>query len=54
MTVNELIERLTQLRDEGKGEHEVMDTDANPILWAVSSDDDNNDNLKRVYIESEF
>lgn len=54
MTVTELHKQLTELVNEGKGDFEVFDMNAFPIISAHTSDDDIENELNRVYIESEF
>jgi uncharacterized protein YkuJ len=54
MTLNELIEQLQTLQSEGRGNYEVFDTDANPIISVTHSEQDEAEGLFRTYIEAEF
>jgi hypothetical protein len=58
MTLDELIARLNEIRaeDTTRGNWQVLDTNAYPIINAVVSEDDEASvpPLNRVYIESEF
>jgi hypothetical protein len=54
MNVKEMIIQLQQLSADGYSEYELYDTNAYPIISAIVSEDDVDNNIHRVYIESEF
>lgn len=54
MTVTELRNKLNEHIAEGRGDFDLFDSNAYPIIGTSTSDDDLENELKRVYIEAEF